>query len=236
MKKILFFFTCISISFASCSSEDDLQEAKGDYIDLNLPSGTLWARCNIGATSPEQGGFYFSWGEVSPKEDYSWESYKWALQDRQQWKGYSKYTIEDNTANCSWYSQGIFQGDNLSELMNEDDAAYICLGENWRMPTVDQIKELTQECDWKWSKLNGVPGYTITGENGNSIFLPAVGSRSSKYSDTNTEVGYILSRSLDKTTSGRAYNLYFDKEIYGFSWTTRETGLPIRPVFKKNKN
>ncbi len=50
-----------------------------EYVDLGLPSGTLWATYNVGATSPYEKGQYFAWGEVEPREDFSWESYKFFI-------------------------------------------------------------------------------------------------------------------------------------------------------------
>ena len=49
-----------------------------EYVDLGLPSGKLWATCNIGASSSEENGSYFAWAETEPKEYYDWSNYKYS--------------------------------------------------------------------------------------------------------------------------------------------------------------
>ena len=129
-----------------------------EYVDLGL--SVKWASYNIGATKPEEYGDYFAWGEVEPKETYSWATYKWS-------KG-SSSSITKYNAN-----------DGKTVLDPEDDAATVILGENYRMPTVEEGNELIEQCTWIWTIYNNVAGYKITGPNGNYIFLPAVGYKGS---------------------------------------------------------
>ena len=135
-----------------------------DYVDLGLPSGTLWATCNVGASAPEEYGDYFAWGETEPKEVYNWETYKWC--------NGTEYSL---TKYCTTSSFGTV--DNTRVLDLEDDAAYVNMGPSWRMPSEAQQTELIQKCTWQWTTMNGVNGRLITGPNGNSIFLPAAGER-----------------------------------------------------------
>lgn len=121
-----------------------------EYVDLGLPSGTLWATTNIGATNPEDSGDCFAWGETETKEDYSWSTYKYG-----------------RGANFTKYNQT----DGLTELELEDDAAHVLWGDAWVIPTKTQWYELNKNCTWSWGTVNGITGYTVSG-NGNSIFLP----------------------------------------------------------------
>ena len=106
------------------------------YVDLDLPSGTLWATCNVGASSPEENGDYFAWGETTGhndgKNNFNWSTYKWC-------KG-SSSTL---TKYCCESSSG-YEGftDNKMELDLEDDAAYVNWGPAWRMPSKEQFEEL----------------------------------------------------------------------------------------------
>ena len=134
------------------------------YVDLGLPSGTLWADRNVGADSPEAYGDYFAWGETSTKSTYNWSTYKW-------YRG-SEDTM---TKYCTDSSYGTV--DNKTVLDLEDDAAYVNMGADWRMPTYDELNELRNNCTWTWTSKKGTKGYKVTGPNGKSIFLPAAGYR-----------------------------------------------------------
>ena len=135
-----------------------------EYVDLGLPSGTLWATMNIGANAPEEFGDYFAWGETEPKDDYSWTTYKWC-----------EGTSESMTKYCCVDFSGTVDG--KSELDPEDDAAYVNWGEDWRMPTYEQVMELLNNCTWTMTTVNGVSGRLVTGPNGNTMFMPIPGFR-----------------------------------------------------------
>ena len=134
-------------------------------VDLGLPSGTLWADRNVGADSPEDYGDYFAWGETEPKSTYNLSNYKWC-----------RGSFDTMTKYCTKSSTGTV--DNKTVLDLEDDAAYVNMGTEWRMPTIDERKELYIKCTWTWTTQNGTKGYRVTGPNGKSIFLPAAGFRS----------------------------------------------------------
>ena len=133
-----------------------------EYVDLGLPSGTLWATCNIGASTPEQYGSYFAWGETKPKETYTWENYKWC---NGSWNTLTKYCFQNSYGKI----------DNKAELDPADDAARVNWGAPWQMPTKAQQDELRNSCTWEWTTKNGVNGYLGTGPNGKTLFLPAAG-------------------------------------------------------------
>ncbi len=136
------------------------------YVDLGLPSGTLWATCNVGAKKPEEYGDYFAWGETEAKEKYNWSTYKYC-------NGY--YNTLTKYCNMSYYGYNGFS-DNLTSLEPSDDAATANWGDGWCMPTMDQWNELVDNTGSRWATQNGVYGRFFTALNGNSLFLPAAGS------------------------------------------------------------
>ncbi|MBQ7689701.1 MAG: hypothetical protein IJT30_00675 [Muribaculaceae bacterium] len=209
-------------------------QEEGDWVDLGLPSGTLWASRNIGAATPGDRGDYFAWGETSPKARYFWYTYKWYREgyyDAQNgWlsAGFTKY--------CTNYDSG-FDGcfvDNKTELDLADDAAAANWGGGARMPSFEQIKELVDNCTWQWTSRDAgiyvVYGQLATGPNGNSIFLPAAGLRwggSLYYADID---GFYWSRTLGADDSNDAYYLYFDSGYAYRNYYSRSGGLTVRAV------
>ncbi len=132
-----------------------------EYVDLGLPSGTLWATYNVGATSPYEKGDYFAWGEVEPREDFSWESYKF----------YEGWEVDPN--NGEWAVLKDI-GNDISGT--EYDAARHQWGNGWRLPNEQERYELRMECWWNRPVMeNGVWGVRIHGPNEHSIFLPVCG-------------------------------------------------------------
>lgn len=215
--------------------------AEHEYVDLGLPSGTLWATCNVGAASPQDNGIYFAWGEIAGKEEYSYATNKWCnaepYSSQDGWKGYFKYTTDDGQ-DGSWYQNGVFVGDGKAVLDPEDDAATQNWGDDWCMPTKAQLEELASACTWTkvLSELNEYGsytelGYTVKGPNGNSIYLPAAGSISWLGHDTGAP--YYWSRNIDGqwcdfATSLHCNNLYGPKVHRSY----RYLGLPVRAVRK----
>ena len=147
-----------------CTPEENKEH---DYVDLGLPSGLLWATCNVGANSPEEYGDYFAWGETQPKEVYNWSTYKYCMGSYNTW---TKYCSSSN------YGYNGF-ADNLTILLPEDDAATANWGNEWRMPTKEEWQELYNNTTITWIQQNGVNGRLFTASNGNSLFLPAAGCR-----------------------------------------------------------
>lgn len=198
-------------------------ETSKEYVDLGLPSGTLWATCNIGATKPEESGFYFAWGETMPKKIYDWSTYKW-----------TKLNSEGDIDSLIRYNFNKTYGvvDSISTLFPKDDAAIVNLGKDWRMPTKEEIVELYENCKYCWTEINGVSGAKFTSSNGNSIFLPAAGTQESfVYNEGN--VGYYWTSSFDGDTAAYVLYFYFHSEEATSGKTVRFIGVPIRPVRSK---
>ena len=192
------------------------------YVDLGLPSGTLWATYNIGAESPEDYGDYFAWGEIQPKAYYNWDTYQYS-------NGTSNTLLK--YCNKSNYGYNGFT-DGLITLQPEDDAATVNWGSNWRMPTKEEWQELYQNTTNIWTTRNGVYGRLFTASNGNTLFLPASGYIGGSSLFFAGSFGYYWSNAFDNV-SNPSYAMIF-RFMYsnGGSMNTsnRCYGLPVRPV------
>lgn len=152
--------------------EDYHPAVPAEYVDLGLPSGTLWAPFNLGATKPSEVGDKFAWGEVTPKSRYDWGTYKYAVPYEEEFefgrvdKGYNvtKYKF--------WHKTSDDQIDSKSLIEESDDAASNAWGPSWRLPSGWECRELCMFCQRKEGKLDGVRGVFFTGPNGNTLFLP----------------------------------------------------------------
>ncbi len=142
-------------------SEPDGAIAGHEYVDLGLPSGTLWATCNIGTSSPYETGPYFAWAEVEPKDIFSWFNYAY----------YEDYVIHDYLG--AWVVTTDLGTKNICGT--QYDVAAQLWGNGWRMPNDQERYELMRYCWSKWVKENGVRGVRVYGYNEHNIFLPACG-------------------------------------------------------------
>ena len=216
-------------SCASIIEEQKELENGHEYIDLGL--SVKWATCNVGATKPEEYGDYFAWGETQPKDYYSFNNYKWG-----------KMYDGELTKYCSKTNYG-YNGftDNKTTLDLSDDAARANWGGNWRMPTRAELTELREKCTWKWTIQNGVRGYKVTSKsNGNSIFLPAAGSRSNgpySFAANRGIHGVFWSSTLGTDYQHSAYFMNFDSGDLSSSGVSvsvndyrRYCGFSVRPV------
>ena len=203
-----------------------------EFVDLGLPSGTLWATCNVGASSPEEGGDLFAWGETSTKTNYSWETYKWCDGTK------PTSTNASITKYCDRGGYGRLDGKLSLEL--EDDAANANWGGDWHMPTKAEFQELMDNCTFEWIKTeNNIEGYRITGCNGNSIFLPEGG----RFSGENLLSGrfYYLSSNLhnddDIPSNNHATSVYCidysSNSEAEFIGVARYYGHSVRPVLSQ---
>ena len=194
------------------------------WIDLGLPSGIKWATCNVGADNPEDCGNYYTWGEVLPKEDYSWATYKYANGTSNEDSKLTKYC--NNTS----YGDNGFT-DNKTTLESEDDAAHVNWGGSWRMPTNAEWQELWDNCNWTWTTQNGVNGYQVASKtNSNSIFLPGAGYRNGTNLVNVGNYGYYWSSSLDGGSPYYAWSLLFGSDYVSRLSSLRYYGLSVRPV------
>lgn len=200
-----------------------------EYVDLGLPSGTLWATCNVGADTPENYGDHFAWGETHPKITYNWSTYKYANGTSWDDPQLTKYCSNSNIGHNGFT-------DNLTTLQPGDDAATVNWGEGWRTPTYNEWDELLACCTQTWTTRNGVNGRLFTALNGNSLFLPAAGFR---YAGTLCNVGgygYYWPSTLNTDHSNLAWYFYFDSGNYGMDSNGRLYGQSVRPVCSAANN
>ena len=191
-----------------------------DYVDLGLPSGTLWATCNVGASKPSDVGLYFQWGDtvgytanqIGKDKNFNWSDYKFSINGSS--SNFSKYTTSGAT------------------LKLEDDAAHVHMGGDWHMPTEKQANELYDHTTSKSTTLDGVSGMTFTSTtNGKSIFIPAAGDVSDGSLDDIGDYGYVWLSMLSPSNVRDGQFLSFDSEddfrvYYGY----RSSGFSIRGV------
>ena len=191
-------------------------------VDLGLPSGIKWASCNVGADKPEDYGNYYAWGEVIPKEDYSWATYKYANGGAS-----NKLTKYCNDAS---YGDNDFT-DNKTTLEPEDDAARVNWGGSWRMPTDAEWTELRAQCTLTWATQNGIKGYQVASKtNSNSIFLPAAGYRLDTALYYVGDYGHYWPSSLYERYPDLAWYLYFNSSRVYRTYGSRSYGQSVRPV------
>lgn len=202
------------LAFASCQKDDNNSTASNGgngngngggttpagWVDLGLPSGLLWATCNLGASSPEQYGDYYAWGETTTKEVYDWSTYRYCTVDA---AGGLQTLTKYNT------STSYGTPDNLTTLQAMDDAATAALGSGARMPTSAEWQELINNTTVEWTTMNGVNGRKFTAANGNSLFLPAAGCRDGSELYDAGSYGYYWSSSLHADYPYDAWNFYF---------------------------
>ncbi len=205
---------------AQQSSQGGNSSANGHaYVDLGLPSGTLWATCNMGASKPEGYGHYYAWGETSTKSTYDWATYKYANGAKDK---LTKY------CNQSSYGDNGFT-DNQTTLQTGDDPA-TSWGSGWRTPSKAQWDELLKNTTNKWTTQNGVKGRLFTAKNGQTLFLPAVGRCWGSGLHYAGSFGYYWSRSLRTDTPDYAWYLYFNADDCYVSSYDRSYGFSVRPV------
>ena len=188
-----------------------------EAIDLGLPSGTLWASWNVGASKPEESGDYYAWGETEYKQDNCTVS------------TYSFCTDGDKNT-C--VSLGDIAG-------TQYDVAHVKWGDRWTIPTIEQAQELLDYCNFVWTKRNSVSGFNVIGQNGNTIFIPASGCRhGGTHQNDGVGIDLWLSKESETYNYGAAEmtsNHYGNKpEIH--QNMSRYLGLFVRPVICSTDN
>ena len=194
------------------------------YVDLGLPSGLLWATCNVGATIPEEFGDRYAWGEIQPKDTYSGYNYKFS--DGTNYGYNAQLTKYCTKSECGYL--GFV--DDLTILLPEDDAATVNWGVDWRIPTNEEWLELYQNTTYIWTTQNNVDGMLFTASNGNRLFLPA--------SPTAINRGFYWSSSLHTEYPHHAweYRFYSNSSGCGMEKNYRYEGNPIRAVRSSMQN
>lgn len=192
-----------------------------EYVDLGLPSGTLWATCNVGSETPEDYGSYYAWGETEPKELYDWKSYKYGRFIHE------RYELNKYCTDSAYGLNGFV--DNLTVMEPDDDVARTCWGEGWRMPTIGEWEELFLNTTGVWTTLNDVKGWRCTASNGNSLFLPAAGYW---WDDAfNADLGLYWSRTINKEFPYRAWGFHFNCDSSHLCGSSdRNRGQMVRAV------
>ena len=197
-----------------------------EYLDLGLPSGTLWATMNVGASKPTDGGLYFQWGDTigyaanqvgtgSGKKKFYWTDYK--------------FSIEGSSSNFSKYNET----DNKTVLELEDDAAHVNMGGDWHMPTPEQIQELIDNTDTGWTtsddRVNGILFISKT-DPSKSIFIPAAGVAWDGLHDGSGSGGSVWSSMLlaDDVRGGQRLGFYSGG--VNLNNNNRNNGFSVRGV------
>lgn len=211
----------VAILTTSCS----FKNRKG--VDLGLPSGTLWSSCNLGAEKPTDTGLFFAWGETvgyTPEDhhDFWWENYLTNLGSAiRHWR----------TCGTSLDPLAEYTRDKNVKLPLEYDAANKMLGDDWRLPTYEEIEELLHFCTWEWTSVNGTLGYKVSSKkNKNFIFLPAAGYMDGTMLCGPEEWGYYLTSNAYPPAPGYARILYFFSNDAYWNFSSRYNGHSIRPV------
>lgn len=229
MNRFLFPIVVLSL-LLSCSKPAPKQEEQPEpepeptfymdheYVDLGLPSGILWAACNVNAALPGESGDYFAWGELEPKENYDWTTYK-----------YCDGKASKMTKYCQ--STNFGEVDYKTVLEPSDDVAAVEWGGNWRMPTQLERSELVLNCKFSLSYKDGNNVLKITGPNGNSIYVPTAGYRLQKEILYGGECCYFWTSTLYSAESCYSYCIFAKYNFSGWDKEFRCIGMPVRPVF-----
>lgn len=249
-KTAMVLFTALAIVFAcGCTKSDDPNNGGGngnndggghyngnyEYVDLGLPSGTLWATFNLGAAKPEDYGDLFAWGETEPKDKYDYPSYKHGNGRNGEHFKFTKYCSD------SQHGENGFT-DTLTVLQPEDDAATVKWGDGWCMPTAAQYQELIDNTTHTYQY--GTKGVLFTASNGKSLFFPA---QKWKFDDNGRSFwvyGYCWTNKKGaKWSAADAFYFYYSVSDDGQfqngnvtdftmvnSYITRMDGYPVRPV------
>lgn len=205
--------------------ENKINNNEHPYVDLGLPSGTLWATCNVGASKPSDYGMYFQWGDTSgytaeqvgKDKQFNWADYKWSIDGSD--TNFSKYTTTGAT------------------LELEDDAAHANMGGDWHMPTPTQINELLNNTTNTWTTQNGVNGRLFTSKTdaSKSIFVPAAGDAWEGSIHLSGDYGSVWSSMLSAYDVVGGQSLYFSSggAHLGNGGSSRDNGFSVRGVIDK---
>ena len=227
MKKYILTAVCLLMTLslaAQTGQPDEATSVPRVFVDLGLPSGTKWANMNVGATSPEEYGTYFAWGETVPKDTYTWDNYLCA------------------EATCGTAGDPVFAlvGSKADIAATKFDAAMILWGPSWRMPTAEQVEELASNCSSTLVTINGVQCRKLVSHiNGNEIIFPLAGARWFDTLAYEGTVGYYWSSTLRAGGYVSPGRLIVREDTHGWGWSMggendRFTAFPVRAVYVEN--
>lgn len=188
-----------------------------EAVDLGL--SVRWAACNVGAEYEADFGYHFAWGETAEKDDYQWATYAHGI-------AYNMLTKYTNDPSFGLHG---FVDDKLT-LDPEDDAATALLGQGWRTPTTAEMQELVERCQWEESYQMGVAGMTVTGPNGNAIFLPHAGRMYGDVLYQSNSSGFYWTADVDAEYNVRANYLNTASNMYEVRQYNRYFGFSVRAV------
>ena len=195
-------------------------EEKEQWVDMGL--SVMWAAWNVGASSPEEYGNYYAWGETDEKSVYSEETYNYA------YKCLNDNVTNNPTLGFHWEYDSI--GHDICET--EYDAAHVNWGDGARLPRLSDIQELQEKCTFQVGLYNGVSGYYVTAPNGNSIFFPAAGCRYGTSPAYTGDDGYYWSSTSIDILAAAYYSWDFfflnGQEVVWYD--ERHFGRSVRPV------
>ena len=197
------------------------------YVDLGLPSKTLWATMNVGAFKPSESGLYFQWGDT---QGYSKEQIGRS-------EGKKKFTCTD----YKWYLSGSVGEGSINfrkdiaegaKLDLEDDTAHVNMGGSWHMPTPNQIWELTHNTISSWTTQDGVNGrlFTSKKDGTKSIFIPAAGDAWVGSVHGSGDYGYVWSSMLNTDDVDGGQYLNFGSGSADLRYGPRFDGFSVRGV------
>ncbi len=219
---------------------------KGDEPEpewVEMAPGLKWATFNVGAESPEEPGSLFAWGEVTKKDYYDWNTYRFMTSGYDYWHGISDYQIDDGNTNSVWYKpvEGtdgfLFVGDGNSAFKDrayEDDAAFYNWDGEWQTPSPAQFQWLLDNCTWTWDDTK--KGYKVTsnvsGYTSKSIFLPAAGNRVRDIYTSPGDYGAYMSNCLgDVTQNFECLRFIKSSGVLSMDGMLRRNGISVRPVY-----
>jgi len=234
-------------NFPALTDDDWTVESNVEMEYVAMGDGLYWAKWNLGASSPEEYGDYFAWGETEPKETFTWGNYKFMQEGQSHYNYITKYQKEDHYTPGIWYSQdtGTFVGDGYTSFADcgyVDDAARAQLGSTWHIPSIAEWRVLidNNKFDWEWiNNYNetGVAGFVVTskieGYVGNSIFLPAAGYIHESESHVVGSEGLYWASELSSYLSYMSSDMHFGSLSASMSSDLRNSGLTIRAVMEE---
>lgn len=217
MRVKFFLIALLAVCLTACRDrhrpEPKPEEPVALPVDLGL--SVEWADRNVGASAPDSIGIYVAWGEKAEKEDYSLTTYRY----------------------YSPTNGGIYFDYNPGDILRpENDAAAALWGEEWRMPTKEEIEELLENCTWTWISEEGRSGYEVAGPGGGSIFLPAAGSRTGTALSGLGSLGAYWSASLGSGLNENAWAMSLSQTNRSAVYIDRSSGFQVRPVRAASSN
>ena len=230
MKKIFYALmtSVIALCGTGCSSSEESVSGQlegHNYVDLGLPSGTLWATCNLGANQPEENGAYYAWGETSPKSEFEWTNYKYGNGEAESRIKMTKY--------CSHEKKGAV--DNIQLLDSTDDAASATWNGKWRIPTKEEWEELLDGCTWEWVKNYKGSGLDMkkgtSKSNGKTILFPFSGYYNGTAFFNNSSAFWSSTQKADNGLD--AYFVRMLTHNQNMNNGHRKQGMTIRAVASK---